>query len=393
MPNVLVVTSLFPNKAEPELGSFIKKRMLAYSKRKNSKVVVVAPIPYFPPFRTFERYYYFSQIPRREIIDGMTVYHPRYPLIPKISMLFHGMLIFFSCISLIKKIQRKFSFDIIDAHFIYPDCFAAVLLGKFFSKPIVVSARGSDINEFSKFSLIKPLIMRTLAQSNQIISVCDALKNMMVDMGIESQKINVIPNGIDAGKFYTIDKIKAKQKLRLNNNDSLVLSVGALIPRKGHHITIEAVSLLKAKYPNLKLLIAGKGPMKEKLNNLAEELGVSNRVVFLGQIPNDELIYWYNPSDLFCLSSSREGWANVLTEAIACGIPAVATNVFGAPEIITQGKNGFLVNRCAEDVAKGIEAVLIQDWDKDTIAWNGSRRTWKVVAEEVSDVFDRVLSI
>src|SRR5262245_4414123 len=139
---VLTFTSLYPNNIWPTHGVFIKERMTYFSALKECEVKVVAPVPYFPALRINHRWR-FSQVCRQEIRDELEVFHPRYLITPKIGMSLYGWLMFFSVLSTVKKVQRNFAFDLIDAHYVYPDGFAAVLLGRLLRKPIVVSARGS----------------------------------------------------------------------------------------------------------------------------------------------------------------------------------------------------------------------------------------------------------
>ncbi len=389
--NVLVFTSLYPNAIEPELGSFIKKRMKAFSELEGCNIKVVAPVPYCPPIKALKNHYHFSLVPRKEVIEGITVYHPRYPLIPKISMVLHGLLIFLACIRLVQSIHRDFFFDVLDAHFVYPDGFAGALLGKMMGIPVVVSARGSDIHEFSAYPMIRPLIKAGLNRADHVISVCQALKKMMSGMGIPSEKISVISNGIDVDKFHRKDKCRARTGLGIDQRQTMVLSVGSLTSLKGHHYTINAVEQLKDKYPDICLYIIGKGPFKTELEGLVKQLNLADQVSLVGTVPNDELADWYNAADVFCLSSSREGWANVLTESLACGTPAVATKVFGSPEIVTHGQDGVLVERSVTDIAGGLCKVLGGDFDSKAIAQKRRKRTWESVAKDVKQVFELVL--
>ncbi len=387
MTPVLVFTSLFPNSTAPELGSFIKKRMAAYARKKDRNVVVVAPVPYFPPLKAFSQYYRFSQIPCKEKIDGMVVYHPRYPLIPKISMVFHGWLMYLFSMSLVRKLHKQYRFRIIDAHFVYPDGMAAQLLGKKIQLPVAVSARGSDITEFLGYPLIRPQMIRTLTRANAVISVSQGLKRVMTDAGISPGTIRVIPNGIDPGRFYPKDRQAARQALGIDHSVPIVLSVASLIPIKGHDLTIKAVAILAEQFPNLHLYIIGSGSEKSFLEKRIGQLQLENRVHLLGQIPNDELLDWYNAANVFCLSSSREGWPNVLTEALCCGIPCVATRAGGMNELVFHGKNGFLVKRNPASIADGLKSVLTTQWERKAISHAISSRTWDKVAHEVDEVF------
>jgi len=306
-------------------------------------------------------------------------------------MQIHGRLIYWGIKKFVQKLHGRERFDLIDSHFIFPDGQAAVLLGELLNLPVVVSARGSDIHEFTAYPSIRKQIQATLQKSSHVISVCKALKNLMVGMGIPSKKISVIPNGIDTERFYPVDKKKAKKSLKLAPNKRFILSVGALIPLKGHDLTIKAVSQVLRSHPELQLYIIGSGPEKHKLESLIFSLNLQNSVFLLGQIPNNDLVFWYNAADLFCLSSQKEGWPNVLTEALSCGTPVVATKVFGAPEIVQSPAMGLLVKRTVDDIANGMNQALTKAWVKNIISQQMSKRTWDVVAEECSQVFTYIL--
>ena len=332
MSKLLVFTSLFPNKVKPDLGIFIKKRMFAYARRNGCEIEVVAPVPYYPDLKCLSRYQYYSQVPRYELMEGINVYHPRYPMIPKISMRIHGQLMYLGVKQFISELHKKKNFDLIDGHFIYPDGKAAVLLGELLNLPVVLSARGSDINEYLDYPKIKYQIAQTLHKSNHVISVCQALKEMMTRLGIESRKISVIPNGVDTGRFYPMDKYEAQKKLKIDSNQRIILSVGGLIPRKGHELTIQAIARMIQVRPESRLYIIGSGPEKHRLMSLIHELKLQSSVFLVGQVPNDELVHWYNAADVFCLATRSEGSPNVVMEALSCGCPVIASVSVTSPE-------------------------------------------------------------
>jgi glycosyltransferase involved in cell wall biosynthesis len=146
------------------------------------------------------------------------------------------------------------------------------------------------------------------------------------------------------------------------------------------------------QFPDVHLCIIGEGRERESLQSMIGHLGLDERVELLGHRPNEELSLWYNAADVFCLASSREGWANVLMESMACGTPVVATNVYGAPEMITKDVVGILVERNEEAIAEGLIAALERPWDRQVIREHVAGRTWDVVAREVRDVFQKVLN-
>lgn len=389
---IFVFTSLFPNHLNPDFGVFIKNRMMSVARLKGYKIVVMAPVPYCPPWKILGKWYEFSQIKALETIEGVDVYHPRYFIIPKLSMIFHGLSMFVFSARLFKRLHQKHSFDLIDAHYIYPDGFAGVALGWLFNLPVIVSARGSDIHFFPKFRAIKPLIKTTLSSADHVISVCNALKNAMISIGCDREKINVIPNGIDIDRFYIMTWEKARSHLKVDLNQKIILSVGSLIPLKGHHLTIEAMKKIIQVIPEAHLYIAGRGEEEARLKEQVSESNLNNQVTFLGHVPNKELIKWYSAANVFCLASSREGWANVIMESMACGTPVVATNVWGAPEVITNSEVGLLVERNVDSISKGLIDALRRDWKRDQIVRHVSKRTWDVVAGEVKQVFEKILA-
>ena len=141
------------------------------------------------------------------------------------------------------------------------------------------------------------------------------------------------------------------------------------------------------------LIIAGEGPERGRLEGLVSALGLGGRVRLPGAVHHEELPAWYQAADLFALASSREGWPNVLCEAQACGLPAVATRVWGIPEIIHSERLGVLVDdRSAEGLRTGLEAALSRPWDRALIESEGRARTWSRVAEELAAVFDAIVA-
>jgi len=391
--NVLVFTSLYPNNVWPQHGVFVKERMTTFAQIEGCSVKVVAPVPYFPPIKIGHRSR-FSQIMRREVIEGLEVYHPRYFMAPKVSMALHGLLLFLSILPFIKKFQRDFSFDIIDAHYVYPDGFVAVLLGSFFRKPVVVSARGSDINLFSKFPLIRCFLQYTLNKADRVIAVSQALKDAMIALHIPEEQIIVISNGVDTEKFCPFSKGEARRKLRLPHHKRILLSVGRLVPLKGFDLLIKALKLLfeERHEQDLYLVIVGEGSCRKELEHLIDTLGLCEHVSLVGAIPHQELYFWYSAADLFCLASSKEGWPNVVLEALASGTPVVATDVGGIPEIIYSDRLGILTKRDERELAAGIAAALKKSWQSDALVQYARDQTWDSVASAVLHTFQTVLA-
>lgn len=382
---VLTFTSLFPNAAEPLLGVFVQQRMTRFAQRKGNYVTVVAPIAYFPSWLPFSRWENKRQIPVHENIRGLEVYHPRYPLIPKVSMPVQGLSMFAASMSVVRRLHCEKAFDCIDAHYVYPDGFAAVLLGKRLGLPVIVSARGTDMNLFPSFRLIRPMIRWTLENATGTIGVCEALRESMVETGADESHSISIGNGIDLERFAPVDRQAARRRFEIPADAEVIVSVGALIPRKGYHFLIPAFAEIGSRHPNLRLYIIGEGESRSQLTALARANNLQDRVFLIGSKPNEELRYWYSAANVSCLASSREGWANVLLESLACGTPVVATRVWGAPEVITSPELGVLVEQGAQPIAEGLEVALRKQWDREGLIRYAASRTWDVVAKEVED--------
>lgn len=385
--NALVYTSLFPNHLQPNKGIFIKQRMFEYARLAGCSIRVIAPVPYCPSWRFLGHWYTYSKIKPHETSDGIDIFHPRFLLVPKISMLCHGLSMYLSSIGILKKIHSERAFEIIDSHCIYPDGFAAVLLGRYFRKPVVLSARGSDINQYMEFKTIKPMLRYALKNADRVISVSSALKEKMLALGIHGEKISVIPNGINLERFKAEDRSIARDKLGLKRNAKILLSVGWLIPQKGIQVTLEALPRVCPYHPELEFYIIGEGLYRKELEKRIAELHLNGKVFIVGEMPNSELPTWYSAADVVCLASSREGWANVIMESLGCGTPVVATNVGGAPEIITSESIGFLADPSPEGIAKSLIDAFSKSWDRETIRSHVEGRTWQNVALTVMDVF------
>ena len=381
--NILTYTSLFPNRVRPVQAMFVYQRTLHLAQREGNRVEVMAPVPYFPSWLRWSRWSEAGQIPDTEKIGGLRVFHPRYALIPGISMRVHGTSMYWGSLGRAIEIHRRLPLDCIDAHYVYPDGFAAVKLGKSLGVPVIVSARGTDINVFPNLPGIRSKIRWTLGQAAGVIAVSAALKNAMVALGISPEKIAVIPNGVDAERFHPIDRVQARRELGLPESGRVIVSVAALLRVKGHAFLIDAFAKLAPRHSDYRLYLVGEGKSREELENQIRALGLADRISLAGSQPNDRLAAWYSAADVMCLASSREGMPNVVLESLACGTPVVATRVGGTPEVLVSDELGVLVNQEAGEIASALEDALSRVWGRAAIVNHARQRDWKKVAEEV----------
>jgi teichuronic acid biosynthesis glycosyltransferase TuaC len=386
---ILTFTSLFPDSTRPNFCIFVYQRMAHVARRPGNAVTVVAPVPYVPFWIPGTKARQYRSIPKREQFGDLLVYHPRYPFLPKIAMPLHGFCMFLGVYALVRRLAKE-GIDCIDAHFVYPDGFAAVLLGKRLDLPVVVSARGTDIDVYPKMAAVRPLLKWAVRHADRLIGVSRSLSETMIELGASASRLRTIGNGVDRNRFYPVDCQAARQQLDVPDNQRVILAVGALAPHKGHQLLISAFGELKRRSEGMRLYIAGEGSFRAALEQQIRELGLQNDVVLLGSVANGQLRYWYSAADVSCLASSREGWANVLLESMACGTPVVATSVGGNAEVIVSQEVGLLVENNVPAIAEALRSALQRHWDRERIAAFGRQRSWDVVAEEVDQCLAEV---
>ena len=376
---VLLFSTVFPNAAQPHHGVFVRERLRGYPE--DVEVRVVAPIPWFP-FVSGLRPGFRPDVPRQESQEGIPVLHPRFLSFPGLLKCLDGILMFLCALPALLRLRRAFRFQVIDAHFVYPEGLAAALAGIVFQVPVAITLRGM-LPLLVPFRLRRPQLRFALRRASRVIAVSESLKRDAVGLGIPPEKVRVIGNGIDPAVFHPVDRTEARRSLGLPKYGPLLVSVGTLAPRKGFHLVLEAMAKLGKRWPTLRFAIVGgdgaEGAMASELRALAARLKIEDRVVFAGPRRREELAAWYSAADLFVLATAHEGCPNVVLEALACGTPVVATPVGSIPELLGSPEAGVLVEREVEAIARGIDAALNRGWDRDRIR---VLRTWSAVGRE-----------
>ncbi len=306
---------------------------------------VLAPVPYFPiSHPMFGGYSVYARAPMHEVRHGIDVWHPRYPVIPKFGSRWTPASLYRAGLAAVRRLEaRGLSFDVIDAHYLYPDGVAAARLASTLKLPVVITGRGTDLTLIPLEPGPRGQIQAAIREASALIAVCDDLGQRLVELGAPQERTLVLRNGVDLDLFSEGDREGCRAALDIKG--FVLLSVGSLIARKGHDLAIEAV----ARRPDCTLLIAGGGPRRAELESLARRLGVSDRVRLLGETPHHELPNLYRAADALVLASEREGWANVLLEAMACGTPVIATDVNGTGEVVRGRAAGLLIRQRTPD--------------------------------------------
>lgn len=374
---VLTFTTLYPNAEKPNHGVFVENRLRQTQTRHDMTAKVLAPVPFFPfTSDVFGSYARFARVPRQEVRHGIEVHHPRYLSIPKVGMTAAAWLLYRGALAACRRLDiDRSTIDVIDAHYFYPDGVAAALLARALGVPFVVTARGTDLNLLPQFPRIRRQIVWAAEQAAAVITVSAALGERAREIGIAPAKLAVLRNGVDLELFTPRDRAAARKHFGVDG--FTIVSVGNLVALKGHELAIEAMSSL----PDCTLLIAGGGPLREALLARAEALGVASRVRLLGELPHAQLADLYAAGDVLVLMSEREGWANVLLEAMACGTPAIATRVGGNAEIITAAAAGALLPaRSARALVEAVGAFRAGHCDRAATRRHAEAFGWAAVA-------------
>ena len=390
----LLFSTLYPSSARPLHGIFVETRLRELLKTGAVDVRVVAPVPWFPSAaERWGNYAKMAGTPMRETRNEIEVRHPRYLLPPKVGMNLAPWLLAAASIRPIRQlIAEGFDFDLIDAHYAYPDGVAAAVLGSHFKRPVVITARGSDFNLIGKFALPRRMMQWAARRADASIGVCNALVDVLRDWQMDEERLNVIGNGVDLHRFRPLDRGAMRENLGIHG-DPVLLSVGNLVEGKGHHLAIDAFRLLLSRYHTGQLVIVGEGVERQRLEKLASAPDLQGRVILVGAIPQQDLSRWYNAADVLVLASSREGWANVLLEAMACGTPVVATKVGGTPEVVRDERVGRLVEgRDGPSLAAGIEATLMNPPPRQFVRHYAEGFGWEEISRAQVALFSKILA-
>ena len=385
---ILTFSTLYPNGARPGLGVFVETRLRQLMESRRVEARVVAPVPWFPSANArFGRYAAFARAPREETRYGIEVMHPRYLSVPGIGMSAAPYLLAAGARPLMQRMLRRgYDFDIIDAHYFYPDGVAAAMLGKKLGKPVVITARGTDINLLPQYALPRRMILWAAKCAAALVTVSSALKTALTQLGVDAGKITVLRNGVDTRLFNPADR--ALQRARLGLSGTVLLMVGNLVPLKEHALVLRAL----ADFPDACLLIIGEGGEERNLKMLAGALRIQDRVRFLGAMPQARLPAFYAAADALVLASSREGWPNVLLEAMACGTPVVSTAVGGTPEIVAVPEAGVLMTgRSASAVVEALQRLFRNYPDRGLTRRYAERFSWDDTTRGQLALFDRIL--
>lgn len=352
---ILSISTLYPNLAQPHFGIFVERQMQAVAQRGDAQLLLINPIGLPPwPLSLHPRYRRLSRLAAEEQRGGVLVLHPRFRLLPGIGGRFNPAAIARSVLPLARKLHAQQPFDLVDAQFFYPDGPAAARIAKALGLPLSIKARGADIHHWGNQPGTASQVLAAGQQAAGMLAVAQGIADDMAALGLPRERITLHRTGLDRSRFRPLDRAAARAKFGFSADIPLLACVGALIPRKGQAFVIDALPHL----PAAQLALAGAGPDEAMLRDRAAQLGVADRVHFLGPVPHAALPELLSAADVFVMPSSSEGLANAWIEALACGVPVVTTPIPGALELITDPAYGRFAGRDGREIADAVTALL-----------------------------------
>ena len=385
---VLTLTSLFPSVARPRHGIFVETRLGHLVRDGGVDARVIAPVPWFPfDSAAFGQYGRFAATPRRTTrANGLRVSHPRYLMLPRFGVGFQPDSMARAALRDAAELQLGgWRPDIIDAHYLYPDGVAAAIVAERLQLPFVVTARGTDVNVLGRMPGPARRILWAAHRAAAVIAVSQRLKEALVEIGVDAAKVVVLRNGVDPVLFRPMPRGAARERLRLPGG-RLAVCVGNLVPEKGFALALEALCSLD----EFSLVIVGEGPARNELLALARQLGVEDRVSLRPSMPQADLCDLYSSADVLLLTSTREGWPNVVLEALACGVPVVAVDVGAVGEMLTDPRVGRIVRaRDPALLAAAVRELLVSAGSVEQICDHAAKFGWASVSRGQIEVFAR----
>jgi teichuronic acid biosynthesis glycosyltransferase TuaC len=382
---VLTFTNLYPSAAQPRHGIFVEHRVRQLVASGRADIRVVAPVPWLPLARFWSaRHAKLARAARSDQRHGITVQRGRFLAIPGLTSWINPLLMALSALPRVRKLQRQQDFDLIDAHFVFPDGAAAVLLGRWLGKPVVVTARGTDINGFPRYAVPRRWIRWVTRHADALVTVSAALRQTWLDLGVEAERVVVLRNGVDLSLFVAGDREAARAELGFTG--PTLLSVGHLVRDKGHHLVVGTLALV----PELNAVVIGEGPLRAELLQHARAVGVEARLRLVDNQPQAALARYYLAADATVLASKSEGMPNVLLESLACGTPVIATNVGGNAEVVSAAVAGELIAERSDAAIAAAWGRLRARIDRPAVRRHAEQFGWAPTVAGLLQLFEQV---
>ena len=385
MPEVRVLSfsTNYPRPADKNRGLFVRSRLQHMAQL--LPVKVVSPVA----LTDYAAHTRLKILPPARMQDQqLEVFYPRW-VYPPYGGFLNAWFLAARMIPFLRKLRREYPFDLIDSHFGHPEGIAAGLISAAMHIPFTITLRGNETMH-AQAPGCRWWMSWAIRRASRIIAVAESLRQFAISMGADARLARTIPNGIDTGLFYSRGYAESRARLGIPMDRQAVVSAGYLIERKGHHRVVRALAELRRQGSQAELWIVGgpgrEGNFEKQIHQEVSAHDLQGAVHFAGVVNQPALAEYMSAADVFCLATSREGWPNVVHEALGCGAPVVATDVGGIQDMLPSRDYGIVVPAGdPKALTAALGEALGRRWNREAIAAWGRARSWTQVAAETAE--------
>ncbi|MFN0185528.1 MAG: glycosyltransferase [Aquabacterium sp.] len=381
---LLIVTNLFGYPWDPARGTFNQQQFDRLAQQLDLRVLAAVPWP--EAVRRPLQYLSAARDGRRRwpYVDYFIYWYP-----PGFARFMHGWCFLASLL-----LQRPWTlwrggWDVLMGSWGYPDAVATGVVARWLGRPYVMKVHGTDVNDYLRMPDRRRAILKAAVGSQGVLCPSDAIGDQLRQAGLPPDQVHVVRNGVDIRRFHPGSKVDARQALGMDPADPVILFVGNLKVSKGCLDLVDAFASLDRVGDRAVLLVAGSGQAQAEMLRRAEVHGVGHRVRFLGSIDHDQIPTCYAAADLLCLPSHAEGLPNVVLEAMACGLPVVATQVGGVAEVLPVFAGVLVPVGQPAALVAALGGALTRHWDRERISAWARRFDWETNVSTVRALIER----
>jgi glycosyltransferase involved in cell wall biosynthesis len=378
---VLVITNLFGYPWDPTRGMFNQQQFDRLAQRVDLSVLVA--VPWLDAIKRPRAYWSARRDGQKRwpYVDYFVFWY-----VPGVAQAVHSVF-FFSSLAL----QRPIALFIKRWHALigswgFPDAVAASMLGRLTATPVLMKVHGTDVNDYLDVPSKRWQIMSAVHRSRAVMCASAALGDRLVEAGAARQRVHAIYNGVDSSRFFPARNLQVRAKLGIPADAQMLLFIGNLKPAKGCVDLLDAFIAAAPSQPKLHLVVIGDGAARDTMMLRAAQAGLAVRVHLVGKVEHGELPEWFAACDLFCLPSHNEGVPNVVLEAMACGVPVLATRVGGIPEVVPDFAGVLVPAQDGPALVAALSTALNRTWDAARIAAHAASFSWDANIERVMNL-------
>ena len=392
-----MLSHMYPSAVNWTAGIFVHEQVRALVALGHD-VRVVSPTGWAPPLAP--RWQSFREVKGVDVVDGVPVLYPRKLTLPG-GRLGHrnSDAMLRSIAGPLRRVHARWPFDVIHAHMLVPDGWAASWMGSRLGVPVIATAHRADVLDVpAQGPRSRRRVEEAVTALDQVCAVSAAIAGAAAALATPRRPVEVVPNGADTTVFMPRPAWEARLRLGLPGDEPVISYVGKLVPRKGVDTLVEAMGILGRRPGGApRLVAAGIGEMRPELERRAAELGLADRIHFVGKVAHDDVGWVMSAGDVFVLPSLSEGLPTVVCEAMNCGLPVVATAVDGTPEIVRDGQTGLLVppsqpGPLADALARLLDSpALARRMGDEALRVGRELYTWDANARRMTEIYEGLL--